>query len=115
MAFSGEGSFSCHTYCDTGPRFIRSYPKDRYPSPTVGLEPGTQGSPDLCASALTTAPRHAGGFHKQVKLESSFDIFHRNCISNVIATVDEPVVAMKSSGEPYDRVMQDIGDLDVLI
>jgi hypothetical protein len=57
LAFSSEGSFSCHTYCDTGPRFIRSHLKDRHPRPTVGFEPGTQGSPGLCASALTTAPR----------------------------------------------------------
>jgi hypothetical protein len=27
-AFSNEGSFTCHTYCDTGPSFLRSYPKD---------------------------------------------------------------------------------------
>jgi hypothetical protein len=27
-AFSSEGSFTCHTYCDTGPPFLRSYPKD---------------------------------------------------------------------------------------
>jgi hypothetical protein len=26
--FSIEGSFTCHTYCDTGPLFLRSYPKD---------------------------------------------------------------------------------------
>jgi hypothetical protein len=25
-AFSSEGSFTCHTYCDTGPPFLRSYP-----------------------------------------------------------------------------------------
>jgi hypothetical protein len=25
---SREGSLSCHTYCDTGPRFFRSHPKD---------------------------------------------------------------------------------------
>jgi hypothetical protein len=50
MLFRSEGSFSCDTYCDTGPRFIRSHPKDRHPRPTVGLKP------DLCASALTTAP-----------------------------------------------------------
>jgi hypothetical protein len=35
---SREGSLSCHTYCDTGPRFIRSHPKDRHPRPTVGFE-----------------------------------------------------------------------------
>jgi hypothetical protein len=28
MTFSSEGSFTCHTYCDTGPTFLRSYPKD---------------------------------------------------------------------------------------
>jgi hypothetical protein len=28
MAFTSEGSFMCHTYCDTGPLFLRSYPKD---------------------------------------------------------------------------------------
>jgi hypothetical protein len=27
-AFSSEGSFTCHTYCDTWPPFLRSYPKD---------------------------------------------------------------------------------------
>jgi hypothetical protein len=26
--FSSEGSFTGHTYCDTGPPFLRSYPKD---------------------------------------------------------------------------------------
>jgi hypothetical protein len=26
-AFSSEGSFMCHTYCDTGPPFLRSYPE----------------------------------------------------------------------------------------
>jgi hypothetical protein len=25
-----EGSLSCHTCCDTGPRFFRSHPKDRH-------------------------------------------------------------------------------------
>jgi hypothetical protein len=42
-------SLSCHTYCDTGHRFIRSHPKDRHPRPTVGFEPPTQWSSDLCA------------------------------------------------------------------
>ena len=28
LAFSSEGSLTCHTYCDTGPRFIRTHPKD---------------------------------------------------------------------------------------
>jgi hypothetical protein len=27
-AFSSEGSFTCHTYCDIGPPFLRLYPKD---------------------------------------------------------------------------------------
>jgi hypothetical protein len=27
-AFSSEGSCTCHTYCDTGPPFLRPYPKD---------------------------------------------------------------------------------------
>ena len=26
---SRDGSLSCHTYCDTGPRFLRSHPKHR--------------------------------------------------------------------------------------
>jgi hypothetical protein len=29
-ALSSEGSFMCHTYCDTGPLFLRSYPKDSW-------------------------------------------------------------------------------------
>jgi hypothetical protein len=28
-AFSSEASFTCHNYCDTGPPFLRSYPKDK--------------------------------------------------------------------------------------
>jgi hypothetical protein len=27
---SREGSLSCHSCCDTGPRFFRSHPKDRH-------------------------------------------------------------------------------------
>jgi hypothetical protein len=27
-AFSSESSFTCHTYFDMGPLFLRSYPKD---------------------------------------------------------------------------------------
>jgi hypothetical protein len=27
-AFSSEVAFTCHTYCDTGSPFLRSYPKD---------------------------------------------------------------------------------------
>jgi hypothetical protein len=27
-AFSSECSFTCHTYCDRGLPFLRSYPKD---------------------------------------------------------------------------------------
>jgi hypothetical protein len=27
-AFSSEGSFTCHSSCDTGPPILRSYPKD---------------------------------------------------------------------------------------
>jgi hypothetical protein len=27
-AFGSEGSFTCHTYCNMGPLFLRSYPKD---------------------------------------------------------------------------------------
>jgi hypothetical protein len=29
MAFAQGGILSCHTSCDTGPRFFRSHPKDR--------------------------------------------------------------------------------------
>jgi hypothetical protein len=32
-AFSSEGSFTCHTYCDTGPLLLRSFPKDPWSSP----------------------------------------------------------------------------------
>jgi ankyrin repeat protein len=36
---SREGSFSCHTCCDTGPRFFRSHPKYRpTPSPLTRHE-----------------------------------------------------------------------------
>jgi hypothetical protein len=32
MAFSSEGSFTCHTYCNIGPQFIWSYPKKLVPT-----------------------------------------------------------------------------------
>jgi hypothetical protein len=31
--FISEGSFKCHTYCDTGPQIIQSHPQDRSVSP----------------------------------------------------------------------------------
>jgi hypothetical protein len=40
-AFNSEGSFTWHTYYYTGPRFIRSHPKDRHPRPTVRFKPTT--------------------------------------------------------------------------
>jgi hypothetical protein len=55
MAFSREGSFTCHTYCDTGPRFIQSLPKDQHPSPTEGFELTTQ------ILALSLSPLHQAG------------------------------------------------------
>jgi hypothetical protein len=59
MTFSSECYITCHTYCDTGPRFINtvSHPKDRHPRPTVGFDPSAQTSSDLCAVAITTVPR----------------------------------------------------------
>jgi hypothetical protein len=47
MAFSSEGSFTCHTCCDTVPLLIRSHPKDPQPRPTVGFDPATLGSSDV--------------------------------------------------------------------
>jgi hypothetical protein len=47
MALSSEDSFTCHTYCDTGPLFIQSHPKDRHPCSTVGFELTMEGSSDL--------------------------------------------------------------------
>jgi hypothetical protein len=41
MTFSSEGSFMCHIYCDMGPQFIWSHPKDRHPRLTAGYEPTT--------------------------------------------------------------------------
>jgi hypothetical protein len=35
MDFSSEGSFTCHTYYDTGPRFIWSHPKEKHTRQTV--------------------------------------------------------------------------------
>jgi hypothetical protein len=48
MAFSSESSFTCHTCCDTGPRFIRSHPKDQFKDLTTADE----GLQSLCLYAL---------------------------------------------------------------
>jgi hypothetical protein len=45
---SRERSLPCHTYCDTGPQFIRFHPKDRHLRTTVVFEPSTQESSDFC-------------------------------------------------------------------
>jgi hypothetical protein len=66
MGFSREGSFTCHTYCETGPRFIRSHLKDWNPRPTVGFEPATQG--------LSDPLRHAGDFKKVERSKHSLQI-----------------------------------------
>jgi hypothetical protein len=57
LNFNCGGSFTYHTYYDTGLPLIRSCPKDRYPCLTVGFEPVTQGSSGLYAATLTTPPR----------------------------------------------------------
>jgi hypothetical protein len=54
---SREGTLSCHTYCDTGPRFKVSHPKDRHPRLTVGFEPRRKDHQIFAPDALTTAPR----------------------------------------------------------
>ena len=47
--WAGRNLYRANTYCDTGPQFKRSHPKDRHPRPTVGFEPPTQGPSDLWA------------------------------------------------------------------
>jgi hypothetical protein len=42
-SFSREGSLSCHTSCDTGPRFFRSHPKDRSIQSPLTTRMGMQG------------------------------------------------------------------------
>jgi hypothetical protein len=51
MAFSSEGCSSCHTYCDTGPWFIRSHLKDRHPRPTMDSNRG-RNDHKICAPPL---------------------------------------------------------------
>ena len=57
MTFSSEGSFTYHTCCDTGLRFILSHLKDQQPRHTEVFKPPTYGSSDLYAAVLTTEPR----------------------------------------------------------
>jgi hypothetical protein len=74
-----------------GPPFIQSHPKDRHPHPTVGIEPGTQGYPDLCASALTTAPCGLLGYiYSFFFSEYRVRLCHLFC-SNEIFQSDTPV------------------------
>jgi hypothetical protein len=37
-------SYTCYTYCNMGPQFIQSCPKDRHTHPTVGFEHAMQRS-----------------------------------------------------------------------
>ena len=89
---SREGSLSCHTCCDTGPRFIRSHPKDRNLRPKVEFEPWTQGSSDHCARRSNHCATLAAPYFKIDQR-----IAHqRNCIiiivqSKAINTIDNAV------------------------
>jgi hypothetical protein len=57
-AFSSEGSFTCHTYCDTKSPFLRSYPKDPWFSLlNVVLVAMEQSLPILNALGLTWQTR----------------------------------------------------------
>ena len=61
-----EGSLSCHAHRDTGPRFLRSRPKDlsvgrrikshKNPMPKTGREPGTFGLEALCFTTVLSPP-----------------------------------------------------------
>jgi hypothetical protein len=53
-AFSSESSFTCHTYSDTGPPFLSSYPKDpRFSLLNVVLLAKEQSLPVLNVLGLT--------------------------------------------------------------
>jgi hypothetical protein len=57
-AFSSEGSFTCHTYCDTGPPFLMSHPKDPWFSLlNAVLLPKEQSLPILNVLGLTRQAR----------------------------------------------------------
>jgi hypothetical protein len=57
---SSNGSFTCHTYCNTGPLFLRSYPKDPwFYLPNTVLMAEEQFLPILNILGLTW-PVHAG-------------------------------------------------------
>jgi hypothetical protein len=59
-AFSSEGSFTCHIYCDTGPPFLRSYLKDPWFCPlNAVLLAKEQSLPFLNVLGLTR-PARAG-------------------------------------------------------
>jgi hypothetical protein len=67
-AFNSEGSLMCHTYYDTG-LWYNTVQKTSSKHPLVGFKPVTQGSSDLCAAALTTAPWHLRGLQNKENLE----------------------------------------------
>jgi hypothetical protein len=89
---SREGSLSCHTYCDTGPRFKRSHPKERHLCPTVGFEPPTHGSSDNCTRRANHCATHAtpgvGWGHNR-----------GNCFYMILYTK----IFLKSSQKPLDQ------------
>jgi hypothetical protein len=74
-AFSSEGSFTCHTHCDTGPSFLRSYPKEPWFSLlNVVLLAKEQSLPILNVLGLTR-PARAG-------LELTFNMHNNVNINN---------------------------------
>jgi hypothetical protein len=68
VAYNSEGSLMSHTYCDTG-LWYNTVQKTSSKHPSVGFKPVMQGSSDLCAAALTTAPWHLRGLQNKENLE----------------------------------------------
>jgi hypothetical protein len=60
MAFSSEGSFLCHTYCDMGPLFIRSHPQNGTHVPQWDSNQGCKDHQILAPPLLPL--HHAGDF-----------------------------------------------------
>ena len=55
LCFNSEGFITCHTYCDTGSRFMRSHPKDLHPRPTMRFEFESSEISELCVINMSVS------------------------------------------------------------
>jgi hypothetical protein len=111
-AFRSEGPFLCHTYCDTGLRFVCSHSKDWHLRPTLGFEPDTQGSPNrLCCNHCVM--QAASSVSKKPEVVNELCTLHDHCVL-VSADKTSNIIVFVCKNYCYGRLLNELGFISTL-